>query len=378
MGNKVNLVIFGDICSDRGFRPIFSKGNSKELFGFAERIISDSDIAIANLECPLTDNQKPIRKSGPCLSGPPETAKVLVRAGFDAVCLANNHIMDQGEDGLRSTINLCEKAGLETVGAGENLQEARQPLIIERNGIRIGFYCMAETEFSIASNNSLGANGIYAVNWIPDLIKLRANSDFIVVLLHVGKENYQLPTPLQQKLCRDIVSNGANLVVCQHSHCIGAYEEYKDFIIVYGQGNFIFDSIGPKINDWHRGVIVRICINSDHSCKFDPVYYYQSIRQPIIRALTESEMREVIERQISLNKTVVDPESVKKEWNIIAKRDAPSMMYRLSGYRGLLLRILRRIGLHRLLYRNTTRLSALNMLRCQTHRELLETYLEND
>ncbi|NOQ22422.1 MAG: hypothetical protein GQ565_07215 [Candidatus Aegiribacteria sp.] len=378
MQNEVSLVIFGDICSDRGFRQIFSKGNSEELFGFAEQIVSDSDIAIANLECPLTDSLEPIRKSGPCLSGPPETAIVLARAGFDAVCLANNHIMDQGEDGLRSTINVCDEAGLEIVGAGENLQEARQPLIIERNGVRVGFYCMAETEFSIASDSSAGANGIDAASWVNDITGLKVRSDFIVVLLHSGKENYQLPTPLQQQLCRNLVRNGADLIVCQHSHCIGAYEKYQNKVIIYGQGNFIFDSVGPTIDTWHIGVIARICINSDRSCKFDPVYYYQSTRQPSIRALTESEMREVTERQISLNKTVVDPESVKNEWNIIVGRDAPNMLYLLSGYRGLLLRILRRLGLHKLLYKNTTRLSALNMLRCQTHRELLETYFENE
>ena len=72
---------------------------------------------------------------------------------------------------------------------------------------------------------------------------LKDQCDYVIVLYHGGKEHYRYPSPYLQRVARKMVEKGADLVVCQHSHCIGCYEKYKDSMIIYDQGNFIFERI---------------------------------------------------------------------------------------------------------------------------------------
>ena len=378
MKNSVTIRVFGDICSDRMYKSVFEKGDTEEIFGITKPLIAGASLSIANLECPLTDKLDPIRKSGPCLIGPVETASVLVEAGFDVVGLANNHIMDQNVTGLKSTIEVCKQAGLQVVGAGDNLHEARRPVVIEKEGVKFGIYCMAESEFSIASDTEPGANDIQAVNWIPDLTKLKENSDYIIVLLHAGREQYPLPTPKQQKLCRDLTSFGANLVICQHSHCIGATEKYNESHIVYGQGNYIFGDSGKEPDNWFTGVIIELNIDVNGVTSLKHIYYKQTRTVPYIDLLPSQELLEITEMKKTLDEKVLQPEEIRQEWHKLSLKMAPNMLYTLGGFQGYLLRIFRRLRIHKFLYKGKTRLAVGNLLRCQTHRELLEEYFDNN
>ncbi len=178
----------------------------------------------------------------------PETIKGIKELNLTIVGLANNHILDYGEKGLSDTLSLLSENGIPCVGVGNNLKEAAQSIhVFEEKGWRIGFYACAEHEFSIASAESPGANPFDALV-TGDIIKsLKADHklDILIVLYHGGKEYYQYPSHGLQKVCRHLIEKGANLVVCQHSHCIGAYEHYLNGDIVYGQGNFIFDMKHP-------------------------------------------------------------------------------------------------------------------------------------
>src|SRR5690606_29065463 len=107
--------------------------------------------------------------------------------------------------------------------------------------IKIGFYVCAEHEFSIASVDSPGANPFDPLESLDHIADLKNECDYVVVLYHGGKEHYRYPSPYLQKVCRKMADKGANLVICQHSHCIGCFEVYKDSTLVYGQGNFIFN-----------------------------------------------------------------------------------------------------------------------------------------
>lgn len=371
--NSVRLSICGDICSDRGYRSLFEKGLPEEIFGDSLSLLRNSDIAITNLECPLTSKLNPIHKTGPCLLGPPVTAMKLAEAGISAVCLGNNHILDQGEDGLKETIRVCREAGIDTFGAGLNVEQSRQPFIAERNGIVVGVYSMAESEFSIAGEESPGANPIDLFNCCKDLRSLRSEVDIIVVLLHAGKENYPLPSPKLQQLCRGIVDAGANLIVCQHSHCIGALEKYDSSVIVYGQGNFLFEQAGPKTAEWNTGFIIDIVFFKEGIRDIEYHYYEQCTETPLIRMLTDERLAAVKQMHENLNRVVNEPGSVAREWRQIALREGPIMLLRVSGFDGFLLKLLYRLGVYKLLHRQ--KLAALNLIRCETHRELLEEYL---
>jgi len=85
--------------------------------------------------------------------------------------------------------------------------------------------------------------------------KLKESCDRIIVLYHDGKEHYRYPSPMLQRRCRKFVDAGADLVLTQHSHCIGCFENYKEKTIVYGQGNFLFD--GQDNEYWRTSLLVE-------------------------------------------------------------------------------------------------------------------------
>ena len=161
--------------------------------------------------------------------------------GLKVVCLANNHILDYGGQGFSDTINAFSDIGVGTVGAGDNLTEARQPFIhIFPDGRRLGVMAMAESVFCIASATMPVANPIdFTIYTI--LARLKGEVDKILVVLHAGTEMLPFPRPGLVDLCHFLVDQGADAVIVQYTHCIGGVKTYNYAPIVYGQGNFIFN-----------------------------------------------------------------------------------------------------------------------------------------
>ena len=189
----------------------------------------------------MVDEQTPIEKFGPNLYAPKITIKGIKGLDPTLLTLANNHILDQGIKGLESTIKLLNENNIPYTGIRKNLHAANIGYTIENSGYKLGIYACAENEFSIATSTQPGANPFDPLESLDHIKALKNECDYVIVLYHGGKEHYRYPSPYLQKVCRKIVEKGADLVVCQHSHCVGSYEKYKSSTIVYGQGNFIFN-----------------------------------------------------------------------------------------------------------------------------------------
>src|SRR5699024_431430 len=216
----------------------------------------NADFRLFNLEVPITDKASPISKQGPNLIAPKSTINGIKGLHPSLITLANNHILDQNEQGLFSTSNLLDKNNIHHIGAGENLNKASEPYIFQWNGNKIGVYTCAEHEFTIATENSAGANPFDPLESLDHIAKLKSKCNYVIVLYHGGKEHYRYPSPYLQKVCRKIVDKGADLVICQHSHCVGSFEEYDKGTIVYGQGNFIFNEHNNEF--WNTGLLVKV------------------------------------------------------------------------------------------------------------------------
>ncbi len=266
---QLTLIIGGDLAPTLSNYFVFENGSIESIIdGKILNLISKADFRIFNLEVPLTDIKKPIRKDGPNLIAPAATIKGIKLIGPDVLTLANNHILDQDEQGLFQTIELLDNNGIRYVGAGKNLDEAAIPLILEKNGLKIGIYACAENEFTIAGEKSAGANPFDPLESPDHIAALKAKCDFVFVLHHGGKEHYRYPTPGLRKVCRKMADKGADLVVCQHSHCIGAFEKYKKSTIVYGQGNFLFDRNDNEF--WKTGLLLKVLLAEDLSVEYIP------------------------------------------------------------------------------------------------------------
>ena len=197
---------------DEGIRTVFSKAGYR----------------IFNLEVPLTDLEEPIKKCGPNLIASTASVVGLKQLGIDFLTLANNHILDQGEKGMWSTTEQLDKAGIAYAGVGRNPVEAARPYIVELDRKKIGIYCCAEHEFSIVSEKQAGANPFDPLESLDHIAGLKTMCDYVICLYHGGKEHYRYPSPNLRKTCRKIVEKGADLVICQHTHCIGCEEKWLD------------------------------------------------------------------------------------------------------------------------------------------------------
>lgn len=198
MGKKI--LIFGDICPDNSYRKLFDNGECV-LSEAIQAEIQKAEYVIANLECPATYSTKKIKKCGPNLRAKPEDIKTLAKAGINALSLANNHILDYGTNAVSITLELCKKEGISCFGAGNNQAEANKPLIVKKNGRKIGFISFAEEEFNIATKNEPGAALFDPFDSLDRIQNLKKEVDKVIVLYHGGIEHYIYPTPLLQKKC---------------------------------------------------------------------------------------------------------------------------------------------------------------------------------
>lgn len=253
----MSILIGADIVPTKSNYHLFESAEVGTLVDDElKTILVSSDYRIFNLEVPLTDREAPIDKCGPNLIAPTATAKGIKALGADLLTLANNHIMDQGNIGLEETIKSLIGNDIAFVGVGHNPKEAQKPYLFDFNNKRIGVYACVEREFSIVTEHKPGANPFNPIHSMEHISSLKKQCDYVIVLYHGGKEHYRYPSPELQKNCRHIIDNGADLVVCQHSHCVGCEEKYCNGTIVYGQGNFLFDHSESEF--WQTSVLIQI------------------------------------------------------------------------------------------------------------------------
>lgn len=373
--SKLSILIAGDMVPTKSNERLFIDGNMSSLLGDSlHTIFQEADIVSVNLECPLTVSDTPIEKCGPNLRALPETLKGIKALNSSVVGLANNHIMDFGEEGLAATLKLLEKHNLPFVGVGSNLEEASKSLhIIEKKGFRIGFYACAEHEFSIATEHGPGANPFDPLTTGDAILKLKSDYalDNLVVLFHGGKEYYQYPSPGLQKVCRHLVEKGADLVVCQHSHCIGAHERYLGGDIVYGQGNFIFDMQHPLSNE---SILIsyELAKGKQPALSFIPIKCKKDESGTIYLAKDE-EKEAILNSFRARSEEILQPGFIDMKYSMFAKNMLPSYLMIVSPFGKWFSRFDRYIfkgRLIRFLYTKRKLLVLQNIVECEAHREL--------
>ena len=247
--------ILGDVCPSKVTREDFARKKTAKLFGDLVDLMRSSEFTFVNLECAITESEEKIKKFGPHLKAPAETAAVLKELGVTVCGLSNNHIFDFGITGAVDTIMALDAAGIEHTGFGANYDDARKNYIFEKNGEKIALVAVCEHEFSGALPNRMGSRTFDICDTLEDILKARKCADRVVVCYHGGKEYSKFPSPRLRKVCRAMANAGADVILCQHSHCIGSYEKYGNCHILYGQGNFNFVSHTP-LECWHSSLAV--------------------------------------------------------------------------------------------------------------------------
>ncbi|HEY5556695.1 CapA family protein [Acetobacterium sp.] len=365
----MQILIAGDLVPTQSNMDLFNKADVNTLLGKELLFLWNSaDIRLLNLEVPLADQENPIRKHGPNLIAPTSAINGIKALNVSLINLANNHILDQGEQGLKSTLDLLNQHKIPYIGVGKNLSEASTPCIIERDGIKIGIYNCAEHEFTIASEKSSGANPFDPLESLDHIQNLKTQCDYVIVLYHGGKEHYRYPSPYLQKVSRKMAEKGADLVICQHSHCAGCFEKYKESTIVYGQGNFIFDDSNSEY--WKTSLLIKVELKNVLSIEYIPFVKEENV----VRLAKGTVAKEIIEAFAKRSMEISQEGFVEKEYKKFAENNKLAYMTRLSGMGKWFSRIDRRIlnnfNIKRK-YNDKDFLAIQNYIECEAHRELL-------
>lgn len=375
---KTKIMITGDFCPINRNLNFIEQEDYKNIFGEFATLTQKADLSITNLECPLTETNNKIEKTGPCIKSIPKAIEALNYAKFNLVTLANNHIMDFGSEGLKSTLEVCKKANIETVGANKNLEEAKKPYITTINNTKIGVLNFAENEFCTTQGDEYGANPLNPVSNYYAIKEAKENVDFLFVIVHGGREHYQLPSPRVRENLRFFADSGADAVISHHTHCYSGHELHNGKPIFYGLGNFIFDYKKKyQKGNWTEGYAVQFEI-IDKKLNFEIIPYFQGReKSSTLTLLNKEERLKFDERLNTLNEIISNDElfdDAWKEYLSTQKKDYLNLMFIQNNYiRKLVsMKLLPRIYFHS----NKHKTLLLNLLKCEAHREIMINTLD--
>ena len=376
MEHEVTVLITGDFCPVYRAGDLITRGAYKEIFNELLPIITKADLAITNLECPLTDNNVSIKKTGPSLKASPETARILSKAGFNIVTIANNHIMDYGVDGLKQTIEACRNNDLSYVGAGYNIDHARKVLTVEINSYTVAIINYTENEFSTTHGNFPGANPLNIVENYRDIKKAREVADYVIVIIHGGNELYDLPSPRIKQTFKFFAEVGASAVIGHHTHVPSGYEIHNGVPIFYSLGNFIFDYPQLTNSYWHLGYAVELHMGNEMDFRIIP--YEQSHSIPGIRLLHDEEKDQFENYLSKLNTTILCDSMLKDEFDKFCERNKKLYLSYLEPHSIKLFHFLRNRRLFPSFLTRRKRKLYLNLFRCEAHRDVVENLLNKE
>ncbi|MBO2523023.1 MAG: hypothetical protein CW336_04080 [Bacteroidetes bacterium] len=369
----MKVFVVGDFCARGRVAPLLEQDKYNVVFQNIRELTTEADYSVVNLECPVVKGDaRPIEKNGPSLKCTSKALDALLWSGFNCVTLGNNHILDYGTEGIENTINELKKKGLDYVGAGKNLLEASRILYKEVDDLRLAIINCCEHEFSIATEISAGANPLNPVQQYNVIQEAKEHADRILIIVHGGHEHFQLPSPRMVETYRFFIDSGADAVVNHHQHCYSGYEVYKGKPIIYGLGNFCFDSFGDTSKEWVEGYAVTLDFSGDNP-DFSIHPYRQCAEDPKVEVLNQGAFDERIK---ALNLIIETPGLLKKAIDDYYSRCVENYSNIFEPfYNRLYLGAKHRKWLPSLINKKRI-LAAYNFIICEAHRDKLMWWLE--
>ena len=246
-GDTLTVTFTGDVLLDRGGRRAIEQNNGDTHFLFSsgiDSLFSTSDVVVANLECPATKVDAPVYKKF-VFRGEPEWLATLKAHGVTHLNLANNHSIDQGREGLIDTRDNIIKEGMVPIGAGNNMEDAVQPVLISSSPRNV--YVLASLRLALENtpylpdHPSVSQEGFDKLLARVHALKRDDPGCCVIVSLHWGREHVLEPAVQQVMQAHQLIDAGADCLICHHTHTMQSVEQYHGKYIYYSIGNFIFD-----------------------------------------------------------------------------------------------------------------------------------------
>lgn len=276
--SSANILVVGDVMLGRYVETLMKKnGNDYPFVRIQEKVLKGHDLVIGNLEGPIDTTHTQTPDSSLLFSFSPAVATILAQQKFSAMSLANNHSLDQGAGGIQDSRDALRKAGIDPVGHPQDITVANAVIkTIDDTTVAIIAFHATQSSFSLDD----------AITVIQDISLQRPNA-FVLVYPHWGTEYQAFSNSRQQALAHAFIDAGADAVLGHHPHVVEEAEVYKDHLIVYSLGNFIFDQYFSV--ETQQELAVDITIEEDRvSYRFVPLISENSQPQLMDTAETKA------------------------------------------------------------------------------------------
>jgi poly-gamma-glutamate capsule biosynthesis protein CapA/YwtB (metallophosphatase superfamily) len=211
----------------------------KKYYGNLLPFFKNGDLNITNLETVIDFKKRKFNKNALKFINKPKILGSLTNINTNLVCLANNHIMDNGDVGLKNTIKYLKKYKINHVGAESSLKKIYKPFFFKKNNHKIAVINTSEGEEANEKyNNHVGSSDIESYKVIDQIRSCKENGYLTILIAHAGVEYIPFPPPYIKDIYKNFVDEGADLVVGHHPHVLQGFEIYKKVPIFYSLGNF--------------------------------------------------------------------------------------------------------------------------------------------
>lgn len=260
---ELTIGLGGDLMLGRLVNENLDNATPSYVWGNLHPLLKSTDINLVNLENTFTKSAQAVPKVFN-FKADPEKVSVLKEGPVHIVNIANNHILDYGEEGLFETIEVLDHAHIHHVGAGININKALEPCIMEKNGVKIGFLGCTDNESTWKATSTHPGTFFVEVGDFTDLAKcikdLRTKVDILILSIHWGPNMRQHPLPSFQKFAHGLIDLGIDILHGHSAHIFQGIEVYKKGLILYDTGDFVDDyAVDPLLrNDRSFFFIVKL------------------------------------------------------------------------------------------------------------------------
>lgn len=248
--DDITLNFIGDVSLADNFDIMPYYDSRKEgIYGILSKevvdILTTSDITAANNEFTISTRGTPLNKTY-TFRAAPNRLNIYKEMGVNLVSLANNHIYDYGIDAFNDTLDYLKEYDIPHVGAGKNIDEAKEAFYYIAGGYKISFISSTRAEKNIitpgATSDSPGVFRCYDNTLLKETIKEeKEKSDYVILLIHWGREDSHELEEVIKVSGREYIDEGADLIIGSHAHELQGMEIYNNKLIAYNLGDFIFN-----------------------------------------------------------------------------------------------------------------------------------------
>jgi hypothetical protein len=327
MADTIQLLATGDICLCEPVRQSmdrFGAGFPFELWG---EIFEAADVRFGNLECMIVPDRMPVERAPEhkmlCTAS---MAEGLWQAGFDVLNLAANHILDCGPQAALATLDACADHGVHPLGFAETSAAAREPVIVPAGGLSLAFLGVVEDCPGLGRQTSPGPAYLVPEHLMADVAAAKEDADLVVVSMHAGLEFNELPAPWRMDLCRRLIEQGADVVLCHHPHVPQGIEVHQGGLICYSLGNFVFPRTGERYMEYGgvwtgRSYALAVDLSADGYEGHELIPYEIShLHRPEPLEPDSPDGQAILEHVARISGLLADEQAVAASWDALCRK----------------------------------------------------------